>query len=163
MTPQDAAPFEASFNRLAVALREPVDAVQKRIYFDALSDLPLSAVVDAAKRLEATQVTESGYSAFPTTAQWHQAAEAALEAQQRAFQLPSVQQLRERHCTVCEDTFMAPVLTPEGEQRAVRRCDCWSWNPKALQPAEKGPDPAEAARLTDHVRGRRPGLTKAGA
>lgn len=93
--------FAQCFNRLAVALRLPtkdIDRAQIEIYFEALADLPLWAVVEAARHLE-----RHGGSFFPTAAVWHQAAEDLIAQRQRQQTGPVLDQ-RESECMVCDDT-----------------------------------------------------------
>jgi len=80
VTDGDRPAFAQCINRLAKALRTPLDAADFEVYFLALSDLSLFAVERGALELQRTQVSKTGQSFFPTTAQWHLAATTAHEA-----------------------------------------------------------------------------------
>lgn len=93
MTAADKPSFVRAFNRLSVSLPLPqhlatdpeVKRGQMAAYFDALSDLPLDAVVSAVWKL---QRRGSGY--FPSTQEWYREADdlaynTLLEQQQKAL------------------------------------------------------------------------------
>ena len=101
MTPDDAVVFVQAFNRLAVATRlsttEADDAMQQ-IYFEGLEDLPLSAIVDAARKIEQKAQW------FPKVAEWREAAKPfALSCRLKA--LGGAREEPWHHeCQQCEDT-----------------------------------------------------------
>ena len=80
------AEFVVLFNRLAVALQVQQDGsgITHGVYFEALRDLPTSALEAGALAL----MRESGRRFFPTTAEWRAAAEAAHQAQLRVALSP---------------------------------------------------------------------------
>ena len=126
MSPQDARLFDQSYNRLAVALRSPTsDAVTKRVYFDALADLPLAAVEAAAVTLGRTQVSDDGSkSYFPTTAQWHHAAELAQQALIRHAIAPAREEPWHTECREHDDD------NPEG-------CEDTGWLQRICRPGAR--------------------------
>ena len=83
--------FMKAFNRLALVTREPMDDPEKydsalRAYDEALSDLPMDAIDQAAQHLGRHGVERKGGSAwmgFPTAPEWHATARAIVEAQFR--------------------------------------------------------------------------------
>jgi hypothetical protein len=102
MTEDDLPTFLQAFNRLAVALRLPtaeVDAPMKRIYFDALKDLPLEAVDAAVEPLSRVK----GYG-FPRTDVWHERA-AQCRVEQTLKALPAAREEPwKNECDYCGDT-----------------------------------------------------------
>lgn len=93
--------FVQVFNRLCVALREKdADSATMQVYFDALKDLPMSAIQQGAQALQ----SELGRKWFPTTGEWRQAAQDAADRQLRT----AVGQARDEpwhlECELCEDT-----------------------------------------------------------
>jgi hypothetical protein len=102
VTEQDKPAFAQAFNRLAVALRLPaveVDPAMQQIYFDALKDLPIAAVVGAVSGLSKT----AGYG-FPRTSEWYSVAERCrVELTLKA--LPASREEPWHHeCPHCEDS-----------------------------------------------------------
>jgi hypothetical protein len=118
MTADDKPAFLQAIARLAIALREKEpDVVQLRIYFDALTDLELPFVVEAAHRLEKTAQW------FPKTSEWRMEAErlrAERLEQQRAWLRESGKPL----CSVCEDTGWEMVRTVENGHPVTRAKAC---------------------------------------
>jgi hypothetical protein len=103
VTDQDKPAFAQAFNRMAVALRLPaaeVDPAMQQIYFDALKDLPVAAVVGAVGGL-----TQSAGYGFPRTSEWHSVAE-RCRIEQTLKALPSSGREEPWHheCPHCEDT-----------------------------------------------------------
>lgn len=74
MTTTDAPAFAHAYDGLALAFRVPASrdggADQRQIYYEALADLPVAAIVDAAAQLQRT----GRY--MPTVSEWALAAEA---------------------------------------------------------------------------------------
>lgn len=105
------AQFLAVFNRLAVALREPQDdtGITQGVYFEALKDLPFTAVEAGAAAL----MKEPGRRFFPTTAEWHAAAQLAAEAELRDTLKHRVEPWK-HECQRCEDTGWILGLTCDG-------------------------------------------------
>ena len=95
------ADFLAVYNRLLVALREPADdsGVTIGSYFDALKDLPLSALEAGARAL----MQEPGRRWFPTTAEWRTVATEARQQELRAA-LSGREEPWRSDCTACDDT-----------------------------------------------------------
>ena len=102
MTDTDKPAFAQAFNRLAVALRLPsheVDPAMQQIYFDALKELPISAVVGAVGGLAKT----AGYG-FPRTSEWYSVAE-RVRVELTLKALPAGREQPWQHeCPHCEDT-----------------------------------------------------------
>lgn len=112
--PNDQA-FMALFNRLCVALREPQDGtgVTQGVYWDALRDVPLTALEGGATRL----MREPGRKWFPTVAEWRTQADLAREEVLRQAVRPTRDAERDpwRHeCLDCEDTGWVRGLTCDG-------------------------------------------------
>lgn len=101
--PPPPADFLRVFNRLAVALREPIDAsgVKAEIYREFLSDLSIHALVAGANKL----ARETGRKFFPTTAEWRAA---AVDTQRKQLQAAVGDRSEERtwthECDICDDT-----------------------------------------------------------
>lgn len=140
------AEFLVVFNRLAVALREAQDetGLTQGVYFEALADLPLSALEAGAKAL----MQEPGRKWFPTTAEWRTAAEQAQMTQLRAAIAPAVDERASLHCRDCMDTGWVfdqgnPMMCPgDGTCRRhrthaphtyTRPCPCREHNPHYQQ------------------------------
>lgn len=105
MTDDDLPAFLQAFNRLAVGLRLPtaeIDAAMKRIYFDALKDLPLTAVDAAVEPLSRVK----GYG-FPRTDIWHERAEQCRVELTLAALPPAREEPWHHECPHCEDTGWA--------------------------------------------------------
>jgi hypothetical protein len=111
--------FAAVFNRLLVALREPADdtGVTLGVYYDALKDLPLQAVEVAAVGLS----KEAGRRFFPTTAEWHTAAEKALQQMVREAVKPARAEPWHHECGTCEDTGWVLGLECDGSSMCGRK------------------------------------------
>lgn len=130
------AEFARAFNRLAVALREPSDdsGVTVGIYFDALKDLPVTALEAGALTL----MREPGRRFFPTTAEWRTAAQAALDQQLRAAVTPARAAPWQDECETCSDTGWKYEDCPgdrtcgrektHNAHRFVRACVCRATN-----------------------------------
>lgn len=115
--PSDVA-FLAVFNRLAVALREAPDetGVTQGIYFDALKDLPVTAVEAGAVAL----MREPGRRFFPTTAEWRTAAEKAhVDLLRQAVQSDREEPWKVE-CDRCEDTGWVLSRQCEGDNYCGR-------------------------------------------
>ncbi len=98
--PQD---FLKVFNRLAVALREPIDAtgVKAEIYREYLSDLSIQALVAGSNKL----AREKGRKFFPTVAEWRDAAvDIHIKQLQEAVGPRSEERTWTHECEVCDDT-----------------------------------------------------------
>jgi hypothetical protein len=100
MNTDDRPQFAQAFNRLAVACRlssTDTDPAAKRIYFDALADLPLDLVEQAADHLAKTAKW------FPKVAEWAEAARTI--GLRQVLALPEGRENPWTHeCEVCEDT-----------------------------------------------------------
>jgi hypothetical protein len=96
----DKARFNAAFNYLATATRLPAADLtpdSKRVYFDALSDLPTESVEGAAAQLA------KGAQWFPKVAEWRESARSYTRtAHVKALPEP-VREWR-NECDFCEDT-----------------------------------------------------------
>ena len=123
MTPEELPTFIQAFNRLAVSLpsrREEdadpqVQAGRYTTYFAALSDLPLAAVVNSLIEL---QRRGSGF--FPSTQEWHRAAEGLLDRQVRAALAPAREEPWHHECARCEDTGWEYLPACTAEHRCGR-------------------------------------------
>jgi len=134
--PTPDAEFLKLFNRLCVALREPADdsGITQGVYFEALKDLPVSALDRGAAAL----MKEPGRRFFPTTAEWRTAAERALDQQFREAVKPLARDPWHYECTDCDDTGWALYectgdascgrQKPHGPHRFVRVCLCRATN-----------------------------------
>lgn len=94
--------FDAAFNYLATATRMPVAEITretKRVYFNALQDLPTESVEGAATQLA------KGAQWFPKVAEWRESARsyARTEHVKALPAAPREQQWR-HECDFCEDT-----------------------------------------------------------
>ncbi len=100
--PTTDADFLRVFNRLAVALREPVDdsGVTQACYFEALADLPVAALEAGAAAL----MREAGRKFFPTSGEWRGRAEEAQRAQLRAALPAGREEPWHFDCLACLDT-----------------------------------------------------------
>jgi hypothetical protein len=112
VTETDKPAFVQAIGRLAVALRcaEP-DVVQMRVYFEALGDIEIEFVTEAATRLMRGEF-------FPTTGTWRAMAE-RIERERRAAQRALLRRLPAPLCGVCDDTGWRR----DADER-VRRCHC---------------------------------------
>lgn len=101
-TPTIDAEFLVIYNRLCVALREQPDdsGVTQGIYFEALKDLPVTALEAGAAAL----MKEPARRFFPTTAEWRTAAEKSQLDQLRAAVKPAREEPWHVECDNCEDT-----------------------------------------------------------
>lgn len=107
--------FDQCFNRLAKATRATdVDAATKRIYFDALADLPTWAIEDAELYLRRTKTF------FPSSGEWHQAGRTVVEARRKDL---IAQPTREEVCTTCRDTGWVEISDLAGRDGFVP-CSC---------------------------------------
>jgi hypothetical protein len=95
------ADFLRIFNRLCVALREPADdsGITQGVYFDALKDLPITALSAAAAML----ASDAGRKFFPTTGEWRAAAETAYQHQLREAVKPARSEPWRVECDACDD------------------------------------------------------------
>lgn len=102
MTVAEKPRFAACFNRLAVALRIPADeadAVMQRVYWDALSGLPIDAIEDSARALARSAQW------FPKTSEWLSAAEEARSARALTACLPTPREDPwQSECDTCDDS-----------------------------------------------------------
>lgn len=102
MTVQEKPRFAQCFNRLAVALRLPAneaDSSMQRVYWDALSDLPVEAIEDAARELAA----DSQW--FPKTSEWRDVAVKAKHGRMLKAALPEPRANPwQSECETCDDT-----------------------------------------------------------
>jgi hypothetical protein len=96
--------FDAAFNYLATATRLTAAEItpdNKRVYFDALSDLDTESVEGAAAQM-AKQAQW-----FPKVAEWREAARSytrSTHAKVLAFPLPPERGAWKNECDFCEDT-----------------------------------------------------------
>lgn len=117
MTLTDKPRFVQSFNRLAVALRLPsgeVDSAMQRVYYEALEDLPIDAIEDAARNFarEATW--------FPKTSEWRSVAERARNARALTAGIQDhTGRVWHAECATCDDTGWEP-LTCAGSRQCGR-------------------------------------------
>jgi hypothetical protein len=114
----DSQQFLALFNRLCVALREPQDGtgVTQGVYWDALRDVPLSALEGGATRL----MREQGRRWFPTVAEWRTQADAAREDVLRQAVRPDRTEPWREECRDCGDTGWVRGLTCSGDATCGR-------------------------------------------
>ena len=110
MTIHDKQRFKQAFSRLAVAVRLPADqadAAMQRVYWDALADLPLEAVEDAAREL----ALEAQW--FPKVAEWRDAASKAKHARVLTMALPAPRtEPWAEECSSCDDSGWEPMACP---------------------------------------------------
>lgn len=95
--------FKVAFNRLAVATRLPADqadSASQRVYFDALSDLPIESLEAAAVKLAKSAQW------FPKVSEWREAAK-AFKRDELSKALPAPQ--FKRLSGVVEDAPSVPV------------------------------------------------------
>lgn len=112
MTDADKKPFATAMAKLAVALRELApDVVQMRIYFEALQDLELEFVTEAAERLMVNAAW------FPKVSEWRAAA-VHVERERLDAQRAFLRRLPAPLCAACTDTGWKP----DGD--GVRQCEC---------------------------------------
>lgn len=104
--------FLAVFSRLSVALRETQDdtGVTQQVYFDALHDLPLSALETSANVL----MRQQGRKFFPTTAEWRAEAEKAAYADLKRAVGGGREHPWHYECRDCEDSGWVRGLTCDG-------------------------------------------------
>jgi hypothetical protein len=145
MTDVDRPAFAQTMNRLSVALREKdPDAVQMRVYFEALQPIPIEAVEASALEIaqrgvldEKTGQRRRGF--FPTSAQWYDAAQLAMKDYLRKA-LPPVRSEPWRYdCVLCDDTgweyfscsgdSLCGRTTTHAAHPYVRPCPCRATNP----------------------------------
>lgn len=94
--------FLRVFNRLSVALREPMDnsGVKADVYFQALVDLPLESIVEASNGF----MREAGRKYFPTTGEWRgRAVTVNAERLRLAVQPPTDRREWRVECELCDD------------------------------------------------------------
>lgn len=114
MTDLDKPAFAQAMARLCVALREKQpDAVQLRVYYEALKDLEVEFLAAAAEQLG------QGAEWFPKTSEWRAAA-AKIERDRTDQQRAILRNLPEPLCLACRDTGWAHNETTN----QVSRCDC---------------------------------------
>ena len=114
MTVIDKPRFAQAFNRLAVSLRLPIgeaDAAMQRVYYDALDDLPVDALEDAAREL----AREAEW--FPKTSEWRSVAERArnMRALTAGIQDRSGR-IWHAECQTCDDTGWEALTCAGGRQ-----------------------------------------------
>lgn len=92
--------FLPLFNRLGLALRVDGDetGLTQKTYYEALKDLPVSALEAGALAL----MRQPGRRFFPTTAEWRDAATHA-DTERRRSELPA-DVFGAFHCSMCHDT-----------------------------------------------------------
>ena len=123
--------FGVVFSRLAIQLRfTDADVLTVRAYYDALKDIPLVAVETSGRAF----ATEPGRKFFPTTAEWHDAAQRAVTDELRKVLAPARDESWKLECGACEDTgwesFHCPGdescgrTTKHTEHTYVRICTC---------------------------------------
>lgn len=104
--------FLPVFNRLCVALREPVDdsGVTQSVYYEALQDLEGELLQAGAAKL----MTEPGRRFFPTSAEWRTASNHAARDRSRALALPGRTEPWRHECASCHDTGWIQHLECDG-------------------------------------------------
>jgi len=116
MTDRDKPAFAVALNRLCIALREKdPDAVQMRVYFEALQDLEIEFVSEAGRRLEKTSAKF-----FPKPAEWRLEA-GKVERERIEAQRAVLRKLLTPLCAACEDTGW-----DRTQEDRVVPCDCRS-------------------------------------
>lgn len=114
--------LDTAIAELAVAFQRVIDAGTIKVYRRALSDLPLWAIQQAAEKL-----SRKGGTFFPSAPEWHQAAEEAIQDQQRD-QLTRKRDADTLHeCMECRDTGWADLQREDGTPYVVP-CSCRAWN-----------------------------------
>lgn len=101
--------------KLAVSFQRKIDAATIQEYREALADLPAWAIEAAGLELK-----RKGGEFFPTTAKWHQLADAAIEAKRKELISNPV---REQECEQCRDTGWVDVTQLDGRDVVVP-CSC---------------------------------------
>lgn len=113
MTDVDRPAFAQTMNRLCIALREKdPDAVQMRVYFEALKDLEIEFVSAAGHRLEASAKF------FPKPAEWRLEA-GKVERERIEAQRAVLRKLVQPLCAACDDTGW-----DRTQDDRVVPCDC---------------------------------------
>lgn len=101
--PAEKVAFMQTFNVLAKRLRaQDIDAADLQTYFSALSHLPMWALEQGANAL----ALERGRRFFPTTAEWHDAAQVAIE--RRLREVAQGERIWKLYCESCKDSGWKP-------------------------------------------------------
>lgn len=106
--------------KLAVAFQRQIDAATIKVYREALADVPPWAIEAAGLRL-----TRTGGDFFPSAARWHQLAEEAVSARDRATIATPAK--FEHECAECRDSGWCDV-DRDGRSVCIP-CTCRPWNP----------------------------------
>jgi hypothetical protein len=133
--------FGMVFTKLAMQLRATdTDIVTIKSYYEAMRDCPLDTVQASAQGF----AREAGRKWFPTTGEWHEAAQAVLTAQLKEAIKPARDEPWHFDCETCLDTGWmygpngVPLMCPErpcGDSKEhsphtwTKACPCRPMNP----------------------------------
>jgi hypothetical protein len=128
---------------MCMALRQEVDAPQRRVYVRGLADVPADVIEAGADRL----VTEPGRRFFPTLPEWIGACAAVID-ERRKWAARVALQIR-NECPVCHGSGFQDIEGPN----QVTQCSCvkqaaelMANAPTAIRPMlTSGDEPPEAA------------------
>ncbi len=116
--PADKVAFMQTFNVMAKRLRaSDIDAADLQTYFSALCHLPMWALEQGADAL----ALERGRRFFPTTAEWHDKAQDAIE--RRLREVAQGEREWKLYCDVCQDSGWKPHACTAKTRCGRRFCD----------------------------------------